>query len=67
MGRDFLNITVAFTFRTKWATMLRPVLRQGICLFIGTPSETENYVFFIYSRPKVALPAAASSMNGGRE
>ena len=24
--------------------MLRPVLRQGICLFVGTPAETKNYI-----------------------
>ena len=73
MGRDFLNMTVALTFRKQWAIMLRPVLRQGICLFVGTPAETKNYILLstrgrrsCYSRPKVALPAAASSTNGGR-
>gem|GEM_PF-3676958 len=54
--------------------MLRPVLRQGICLFVGTPSETENYVLLstrgrrsCYPRPRVMLPSAADSTNGGRE
>ena len=60
MGRDFLNMTVALTFRKQWAIILRPVLRQGICLFVGTPSETKNYILLstrgrrsCYSRPRV--------------
>ena len=53
--------------------MLRPILRQGIRLFIGTMSKTRNNILLstrgrrsCCSRPKVALPAAASSTNGGR-
>ena len=74
MGRDFLNITVAFTFRAKWATMLHPILRQGIRLFIGTTSETRNYILLstrgrrsCCSQPKVALLAADGSITRGRE
>ena len=54
--------------------MLRPILRQGIRLFIGTTSETRNYILLstrgrrsCYSRPKVALLAADGSITRGRE
>ena len=73
ISRSFRDMTVAFTFQTKRATVLRPVLRQGMCLFIGTTSKTRNNILLstrgrrsCCSRPKVALPAAAGSTNGGR-
>ena len=54
--------------------MLRPVLRQGIRLFIGTTSKTRNYILLstrgrrsCCSRPKVALLAADGSITRGRE
>ena len=54
--------------------MLRPILRQGIRLFIGTTSKTRNYILLstrgrrsCYSRPKVALLAADGSITRGRE
>ena len=54
--------------------MLHPILRQGIRLFIGTTSKTRNYILLstrgrrsCYSRPRVALPSAASSITFGRE
>ena len=54
--------------------MRRPILRQGICLFVGTPSETRNYILLstrgrrsCCSRPKVALLAANGSITRGRE
>ena len=61
-------------FTPKWATMLHPILRQGIRLFIGTTSKTWNYILLstrgrrsCYSRPKVALLAADGSITRGRE
>ena len=73
MGRDFLNMTVALTFRKQWAIMLRPVLRQGICLFVGTPAETKNYILLstrgrrsCYSRPQVAFTAGPRRETRGR-
>ena len=61
-------------FATKWATMLHPILRQGIRLFIGTTSKTRNYILLstrgrrsCCSRPKVALLAADGSITRGRE
>ena len=61
-------------FATNWATMLHPILRQGIRLFIGTTSKTRNYILLstrgrrsCCSRPKVALLAADGSITRGRE
>ena len=74
ISRSFRDMTVAFTFQTKRATMLHPILRQGIRLFIGTTSKTRNYILLstrgrhsCCSRPTVALLAADGSITRGRE